>query len=128
MLAATRACFEERNFLVGNKDFKVVNGGIGYEDYFAVLRNNYTDGEAMGQSIDFFGWDGKPLTTVNLPADMIFRKFDIDRRDSSIYCLDGDNDCIVRFQVALPPGGKSVAPRSTYTLQHRLHRNPRSVM
>lgn len=90
------------------KNMQLFNGGIGYENYFAVLRNNYSAGKASGQSIDFFGWDGRPLATVNLPDDMKFRRFDIDRRNSAIYCLDGDNDRIVKFKVGLPTAGGTV--------------------
>lgn len=69
-------------------------GGVAFDDYFAIQR--YDD--AGNSHIDFFTWQGKPLASLTLECGDI-RRFAIDVNNGGLYCLDADQDVIIRFQI-----------------------------
>lgn len=70
-------------------------GGVAFDEFFAVQRL----GDDGSCNIDFFGWDSKPLGTIRMDCGG-YRRFDIDLKSGDLYCLDGNEDCIVRFRIA----------------------------
>lgn len=76
------------------EDRPLFQGGVASDDFFAVQRSN----EDGGINIDFFGWDGSQLATLNLDCNAI-RRFDIDVKNGDLYCLDADQDVITKFPI-----------------------------
>ncbi|MBD5345752.1 MAG: hypothetical protein HDR92_01305 [Bacteroides sp.] len=69
-------------------------GGVAFDEFFGVLRYD-KDGNAH---IDFFSWDGDPLATLSTTCSDI-RRFVIDLKNGDLYCLDAQQDAVVRFQI-----------------------------
>lgn len=78
-----------------DKNMSEYGGGNGYKDFFAVIANDYDNGQLTGQSLLFFDWEGNPLVKVILPMKNV-GCFDIDLDNKMLYLHNIEEDCIVR--------------------------------
>lgn len=74
-----------------------IYGGINaYKDFFVAIENEYENEQLSGQSLLFFNWDGEPIMKINLPMKNV-TCFDIDLYSSTLYILNIEEDCILRY-------------------------------
>lgn len=76
----------------------LLGGGYGYDNFFTLIRNEIEDEAVVNQYLDFVSWDGKPLGSINTGMNTL-RRFDIDLRNGTLYCLDGMSDEIKAFDI-----------------------------
>ena len=79
-----------------DKNMSEYGGGNGYKNFFAVIANDYDNGQLTGQSLLFFDWEGNPLVKVILPMKNV-GCFDIDLDNKMLYLHNIEEDCIVRY-------------------------------
>ena len=82
-----------------NQNISLFGGGYGYNDYFALIRNEIDNDRIVNQHIDFISWDGEPLGSINLGMNTI-RRFDINETYGTLFCLNSETDKIIEYDIS----------------------------
>lgn len=72
----------------------IFGSGVAFDEFFAIQRYD-EDGHSH---VDFFDWKGSTLGSLALNCKDI-RRFAIDVKNGGLYCLDAEQDAVVRFQI-----------------------------